>query len=116
MSKWSKPIVVSDSDFGFGSGENMVPTMAQIPSEFKEWRGVGVAQKWIRVVDDMFFKGAKDIRMTVKSPEIDQKLVMRHLKVVLHSYALSHEHKVAGASYLLSLWLDDITYTCLEEV
>lgn len=112
--KWDKPQIVSDMDYAFGSKENMrtlLPSMAEIPEEFKAPRGHGeVAQKWIQVVDDWFFKGVK-IESVVMKNGIDRRVATRHLGCILHSYEPRHEHKVAGVAYLMSLWFEELKYT-----
>lgn len=111
MSDWSKPKPVIDLEVGMGA-ENMsmlLPQMSEIPEEFKGFYGRAEAKKWVSVVDDLFFRGAKKIKIVPKEG-IDQVLAMRHLKAILHSWEPDHNHKVAGVAYLMSLWFDDFQY------
>lgn len=43
----------------------------------------------------------------VAKPGIDFNLAIRHLTAILHSFEPKHEHKIAGAGYLIEKWFDD---------
>jgi len=113
--KWKRPQKIESVNMVFGTViETYMPKWTDLPEDFRRERGIEV-QKWGRIVDDLFFRGATNIRCIVKDPTIDQKDIMRHIAVLLHSFEPSHEHKTAGVAYLLSLWCHDMTYTVLPE-
>jgi hypothetical protein len=111
--KWLRPQKIKNIDTMFGIIDTVIdiylPKWTELPMDFR--REIGEAKKWINIVDDLFFCGARNIRCVVKDPTIDQVDIMRHVSMLLHSFEPSHEHKTAGVAYLLSLWCTDITYT-----
>lgn len=115
MVDWSKPVAVSDLDVGMGARDMCVllPQMKDIPEDFKSFFGRGEANKWVKIVDDMFFRGVKKIEIMPKEG-VNSVIAMRHLKAILHSWESSHEHKTAGVAYLMSLWFDDFKYEVAE--
>lgn len=117
MSQWEKPQVFTMMDIGFGPKEgigNYIPTWEEIPQEFKDER-VEV-KKWIQLVNDIFFSGIKNEVLTPKEG-IEKSTALGHMKMLLHSYDLSHEHKTVGVTYLMSLWFcDDFGYQVKKKV
>lgn len=110
MSKWDKPVDMSLMDSAFGKMGLLLPRWEEIPEEFKSFGGTGtVAKKWIKVVDDVFFRGIKIVEAIPKNG-IDKKVAIRHLTSILHSWEPKHEHKTAGVAYLMSLWFDEFKY------
>lgn len=110
--RWLRPMKIDNKDVVFGpigKIEEYMPKWTELPEDFRRERGD--AKKWINIVDDLFFYGAKDIRCTVKDPTIEQRDIIRHISMLLSSFEPSHEHKTSAVAYLLSLWCDDITYT-----
>lgn len=113
MSKWDRPVEMSTMDAAFGKMDLLLPRWEEIPEEFKSWRGTGeVAKKWVHAIDCIFFRGIQVIEVVMKNG-IDKKVAIKHIMSILHSWEPRHEHKVAGAAYLMSLWFDEIKY---EEV
>lgn len=109
--KWMKPIEVCDIDIVCGAKAlGLLPPYEEIPEDFKRVRGREDAEKWVDIVDDWFFNGAKSVRFITKSKDIDQRIAIRHLSAIMHSFEPQHEHKTAGVAYLMSLWFDDVTY------
>ena len=110
---WIRPAKLNNIDMAFGPSGNLIylyiPKWEEIPEDFRHERGN--AKKWISIVDDLFFSGAKNIRCTIKDATISQSDIIRHVGMLLSSFDLRHEHKTSGVAYLLSLWCDDITYT-----
>jgi hypothetical protein len=116
ISKWSKPVVMSDLDVGFGPRDmaTILPAWEEIPEDFRTYEGRGEAKKWVKIVDDLFFSGA-ELKVVVMKPEVDRKTAMRHIQCVLHSFEPSHEHKTAGVAYLMSLWFERFDYVATVE-
>jgi len=111
--KWQRPATsVTPIDTLFGPTRHDIdmymPQWTEIPEDFRYEKGE--AKKWIRIVDDLFFYGAMNITFHVKDPTVDQRQILRHVKMLLTSFDLSHEHKTSGVAYLLSLWCTDVTY------
>lgn len=88
------------------STRDFLPPYAEIPQEFKDWNG---PNKWVRLVNDWFFRGVKLGKLTPKKG-IDAQLALRHVRYCMGSWEPKHEHKEAGCAYLLSLWFDDVKY------
>lgn len=111
--KWQRPIQIDGVAVAFGvsNAVDYLPAWKELPEDFRHEKGA--AKKWLHIVDDLFFYGAKDIRCTIKDATISQTDILRHIRMLLQSFELSHEHKTSGVAYLLSLWCDDITYTAL---
>lgn len=98
--KWAQPTAVDDVLFVFpGSVSHLMPPMAEIPPEFKEFYN-----PWARVASKWFALGLKGT--LVPKEGIDKKAALRHLATVLRSFEPRHEHKEAAVAYLLSLWFD----------
>lgn len=120
INKWSQPIVLSGLDVVFGAGrelmEKMLPTMDEIPEDFKCYGGSGrgEAKQWINKVEDWFFKGITALKVTVKE-NVNPDLALRHLRCIIGSFEPQHEHKTAGAAYLMSLWYHKFDYTVVKK-
>jgi len=113
MSKWDKPQVLSDVDILFGPKiRTLLPAWEEIPEDFRRERGE--AKKWTQIVDDWFFDGITSLKMTMKEG-IDPHEAVRHLKGIMGSYELKHEHKTAGVAYLMSLWFHKFDYTKVKK-
>jgi len=115
--RWQRPAKLENTDVAFGPSGTIIdtymPKWTELPDEFR--LEIGAARKWTDIVDDLFFRGAKDIRCVIKDPTIEQRDIIRHISMLLHSFEPAHEHKTAGVAYLLSLWCDDITYTVMPQ-
>lgn len=111
MGKWDKPQEISNAEYAYSLKINkLLPSMEEIPEEFKVWNGRGpIAQKYIKIANDWFFRGVV-IESVVMKDGIDRRTATRHLGAVIHSFEPRHEHKIAGVSYLMSLWFEDIVY------
>lgn len=111
MSKWNTPQVLTVMDVGFGPKEGIekyLPEYNDIPEDFIRERGE--SKKWTQLVNDIFFSGIQNEVLTPKEG-ISKILALRHMRMLLHSFDLSHEHKIAGVAYLMSLWFrDDFGY------
>lgn len=97
---------VSDVDMAFGGNvKKLVPSYSEIPDEFRR-----ESSKWNKVVSDWFFYGLKDAEWKPKDG-VDMQKALRHVKAVMGSWDLKHEHKEAGCAYLLSEFFDDVKYS-----
>jgi hypothetical protein len=111
IGKWDKPVELPGLDVAFGPKNgiaSILPAWEEIPEDFREERGE--AKKWIEKIDDMFFKGV-GIKVIVMKPGVERNTAMRQLQCILHSFEPKHEHKTAGAAYLMSLWFEKFEYT-----
>lgn len=101
------PQEVTGLDIAFGTkAMKLLPPMSEIPQEFHAFRG---NSKWLKVVNDWFYHGLKNIVWKPKDG-ISQPMAVAHIRVCMGSFEPQHEHKVAGCAYLLSLWFDDVKY------
>jgi len=100
IESWNVPRDVSDLDMAFPARVvgTFLPTKEEIPKDF--WRG---KTEWNRAISKLFFQGG--ILPKVKQG-IDSTKARRHLQTLLGSYEPEHEHKEAGAAWLMSLWYE----------
>lgn len=97
---WSQPQPVTDLDVAFPANVigRLLPPMEEIPQEFH-----ASSNPWCKIASGLFFSGGH----LPKSREgIDRLNASRHLRAVLGSFEPKHEHKEAGAAYLMSLWYE----------
>lgn len=87
---------------GFGNIAHL-PSMDQIPKEFQNHNN-----KWVHLVSTWFFMGLPKGTEFIPKEGVDTNAALRAIKVVIASFAPSHEHKEAGAAYLLSEWFQDV--------
>lgn len=78
---------------------NLLPAMDEIPPEFHMSKG----NPYTDFVSHWFFEGADVGRLTPRE-NIDKDKALRHIASILRSFEPKHEHKEAGAGYLLSRW------------
>jgi len=99
--KWNLPKATTGLDSAFGPSRiaDFLPDEADIPKEF--WGET----RWNKLVSRWFFSGLKG--HFVAKDGIDKETAIGHLDAVLASFEPKHEHKEAGAAYLMSLWFDD---------
>ena len=76
----------------------LLPPMSEIPEEFRERRS-----EWCVIAMRLFFSGG---RFPQVKPGIDADKAGRHLMAVLGSFDPKHEHKEAGAGWLMSMWCE----------
>ena len=96
---FSQPMEVTQST----NVRTLLPKMNEIPDEFYRHYN-----KWNRAVLTWFFEGIRKDAFTVKE-NIDKDKAFKHLAAVVSSWDLKHEHKTAGAAYLMSLWFSDVS-------
>lgn len=94
---FSKPTTVTDADIAFGGGaRRLMPKWEDIPGKYHRGRGHAAT---------IFFRGG---RIEAEPKEgVDHRDAIRHLQVILGSYAPKHEHKEAAVDYLIDLWFDE---------
>lgn len=103
---FNKPAELTGLDAVFGPAGtvfNLLPRWEDIPEEFKS--STVKDHPYVKVVGDWFFSGVKILRCEMK-PGVDKKMAIKHIGCVMHSYEPKHEHKIAGAAYLMSLWFE----------
>ena len=54
-------------------------------------------------MEDWFFVGLKSLKTEPKDG-VDTAKAMRHISIIMGSYALAHEHKTAAVAFLFSEW------------
>lgn len=101
---WSKPVPqdVTDIDIAFGGSEvvrRLMPPMEQIPKfARRSWAA--------RLFSDLFFFGGNVAHLAPK-PGIDKRKAVRHIQVIMRSFAPKHEHKEAAYAYLFASWFEE---------
>ena len=96
------PVTGLDCAFG-GRMETLLPPYATIPDEYKRGH-----TKWNKVVSRWFYSGLPKETRFVPKAGIDESAAKAHLRAILVSFEPKHEHKEAGAAYLLSKWFEDV--------
>ena len=82
----------------------MVPPYALIPSPYRAEFGEG--KPWVELTDQLFFRGnGQHVSYSMKEG-INSQLAFVNLRVILSSFELKHEHKIAAAAYLMSRWFE----------
>lgn len=79
----------------------LLPLWDDIPQEFKNDK-----LDWCGFVNRWFACGCFFVPKVKKG--FDNNEVWKHLKACMCSFEPSHEHKVAGVAYLMSLWLEPL--------
>ncbi len=95
---FSQPMEVTHST----NVRTLLPKMNELPDEFDNQYN-----KWNKAVSTWFFEGIRKDAFTAKEG-IDKDKAFKHLAAVISSWDLKHEHKTAGAAYLMSLWFSDV--------
>lgn len=92
---------ISDAAIVFGDVKHL-PAWNDIPEDFQRDRHpcCDLASKWFASGLDPAAEGL------VPKPGVDGKKALRAVGAVLRSFEPKHEHKIAGAGYLLSQWFD----------
>lgn len=98
--EWAKPKPVDPVNFAFPANVigKFLPRMADIPEEFKDRHN-----PWCDVVQTLFFKGGE---LPATKPGVNAGAAYKHLYTVLRSFEPQHEHKIAGAAWLMSMWYE----------
>lgn len=82
----------------------LVPEWRSIPKRFRAGRTC-----WSKLADIWFFHGLKGPRFYPRGG-VEERHAHRHLAAVMHSYTISHEHKIAGVAYLMSRWFERVEH------
>lgn len=101
---YSTPQKVSRIDIAFparGGDPELLPPWEDIPKEFQRQQGF-----WCHLAQTLFMGRPEGLEYIEPKKGIDLETAASHIKVVLGSFASKHEHKIAGAGYLFSLWFD----------
>lgn len=83
--------------------QHLMPTMDEIPADFKRWRG----NAWARFVAQWFFQGA-DSSVLVPKQGISKAKALRHVTAIMRSFEPKQEHKEAAVAFLLSQWFEPL--------
>ena len=104
MKDFTKPTEFNNLDLAFPAmALDHMPLMEDIPEEFDK------SERWGRFVSDWFFFGIAEKTMQPKDG-IEEDVALRHIGMILGSFAPKHEHKEAAAAYLLSLWFEGVEW------
>ena len=97
---WDKPHDIDSLKAYFPTNVvgTLLPPMDVIPDEFKKRYN-----KWREMASKLFFLGGQ---LPSVKPGIDPEKAQRHLIAVLQSFEPQHEHKEAGAGWLMSMWYE----------
>jgi hypothetical protein len=81
-----------------------LPPYDTIPDEFRRHGG----NAYCKFVSDWFFGSLteKDIARLGPRDGVDKGKALAAIRCILASWAPAHEHKEAGAAYLLSCWFE----------
>lgn len=102
----TKPTKLDDPTRPFSANVigTFLPEEVDIPQEFRANRG---SNAWCRLATRLFNGQSRaTLRVTAKD-DVDMVAALQHVGVVLGSHEPKYEHKIAGAGYLLSLWLKE---------
>lgn len=99
---FSAPHEVSRAEGVFGGRDvfSLMPAYKDIPPEFKS-----TSNPFCRIQAAWFFLGFKKWPLEPKRG-IDLGGAIAHLSAIQASFEPPHEHKAAGAAYLMSLWFE----------
>jgi len=91
--------VITKLDMVFGN-TNHLPPMSEIPERFSMMSNTfqnHMISKW-------FFEGLKqeDVDKLIPKPGVDKNRALAAIGAILRSFEPAHEHKEAGAAFLLS--------------
>jgi len=79
----------------------LIPEFDYIPEEFEK-----PGNKWHKAALTWFFAGMNKDKFREKSG-VDKEKALSHLSVLIDDWSLKHNHKIAGAAFLMSLWFED---------
>lgn len=103
MSKWKTPFDFAQNTISvFGPPlDLLLPETKDIPANYEN------KKQWEDLIQRWFFQGLSDVKMEPKEG-VDPQYITRHIGIIIQSFEPKHEHKVSGAAWLLSLWLESI--------
>lgn len=90
-------------DLAFGNISHM-PKYNDVPDEFRRRNGT----EYNKFVSAWFFSGRTQADMARLKPKegVDRGKALAAISAILASFEPKHEHKEAGAAFLLSEWFD----------
>lgn len=91
-------------DMAFGKVDHL-PPMTEIPEEFKNFNR---ETKWNELVSRWFYSGLPKETEFIAKDGVDPKKALRAIGAILASWDPEHEHKMAGAAYLMSEWFKEV--------
>ena len=91
----------ADAAFGPHHISDFLPAWVDVPDEFKH-----DSNPWCKLASRWFFSGLPKGLLVAKTG-INYNDAIAHLSAVLRSFEPKHEHKEAGAAYLMSLWFEE---------
>lgn len=95
-----RPIEVSDVELAFGGNVvRLLPSYDEIPDEYKS-----ATNEYNMFVSAWFFQGVGKLEVSPRDG-VNLSLAIRHIAAILRSFEPKHEHKIAGAAYLASVFL-----------
>lgn len=106
LKDFALPIPATGADIGFGNDDKFLPPWDLLPEEFKNSR-----TKWNDIFSKLFFLGPSYVWNFTPKEGIEFPAAQAHLKAVCHSWGSKHEHKEAGAAWLMSQWFEEITFS-----
>jgi hypothetical protein len=80
--------------------KKLMPKYEDIPKEFKQ-----MSNKWNRIFNEWFFKGAAQAEYIAKDG-VDAEKALRHIRAIMVSFDPKHEHKEAAVAFLLCEWFE----------
>lgn len=115
MTDWSKPIPVDEVTLAFPAHitGKLLPPRDEIPEEFFK-----LNNPFQRAAATWFYGGVDLERSTValhEGHDIDVPTALRQCQACLGSFEPSHEHKMAGVAYLLSLFFAEVDFVSPEK-
>lgn len=93
---------ITGLDTAFGNINHM-PKYSDIPDDFYRKN-----QKYVDFVSSWFFGGKSKEEIARLTPKegVDKNKALAAIKAILCSFEPKHEHKEAGAAFLLAEWFD----------
>ena len=92
---------VTKVDVAFGGGYKFLPPYDDVPETFK-----GDSNPYVRLANDLMYKGqpGPDTPSMTLRDDLDSVAdkIPDFMRSILGSFQPKHEHKIAGAAYLLS--------------
>ena len=83
-----------------------LPKWEHIPDKFKDRNELTY---WNRFICGWFFKGVsnKELESLTPKPGVDKTKALKAVAAILQSWDPKHEHKEAGAAFLMSEWFEN---------
>ena len=95
---------INQLDMAFGNIKH-IPKWEDIPEQYRNMNGL---TKWDKFISNWFFKGLSldDIKALKPKQGVDKDKALMAIRSILASFEPKHEHKEAGAAYLMSEWFE----------